>query len=199
MCGASFLGEPTNSISSLAFVVAGVGVLLRARSAEIPPHRPTRPLVVTYALLVIAVGVGSYVQHGPHPPWQEYAHDLPLAATLAFIATDAASAIVERKQSPLWWIAPTIALIPIIAIGPTASTIAQSAMAALAIGLSLVRIAIRPAARRTVLISLAILALGAALGTLPDQSVPSHAIWHVCAATALWWLSPVVGAQLGRE
>ena len=87
-----------------------------------------------FALLVAGVGVGSFIQHGPHPDWQAYAHDLPLAAVLVFVAADAASDLTGRELSHRWWLIPSVAMVPVVAMGATASTIAQTVMAAAAIG-----------------------------------------------------------------
>jgi hypothetical protein len=157
-----------------------------------------------YALLVAAVGTGSLIQHGPHPAWQAYAHDLPLAGVLAFLAADAASDVTGRRLSPLWWLLPTAAVAPLVAAGPAASTVGQGVLAAAAIGLNLVRAWRRPRLRRILLAALLLLGAGAALGTLGDRTPlcrpeslwQGHAAWHVLAAVALWRVAPAVGARL---
>lgn len=189
-----FWGQPANSVTSLAFVASGAAILAGRRG-----HRGRVP----YALLVIGVGVGSLIQHGPNPAWQQYAHDVPLAGVLAFVAVDAASDVTGRRLSPLWWLAPTAAIVPIVAISPAASSVAQGAMATAAIALNLHRARIRPRLRRTLLTSLAILAAGGLIGTLgdrtslcqPDSLLQGHAVWHILAALALWRLAPAIGSR----
>jgi hypothetical protein len=158
---------------------------------------------VVFAALVAGTGVGSFIQHGPHPDWQAYAHDLPLAAVLIFVATDAASDLTERELSPAWWLVPVVAMVPAAASGATASTMLQAAMATAAIGLSLVRARRRPALRRTLIAALVTAAAGAAIGALTDRTplcradslVQGHAVWHVLAAAALWRLATAMGAR----
>jgi hypothetical protein len=156
-----------------------------------------------FALLVAGIGVGSFVQHGPHPSWQAYVHDLPLAAVLVFVAVDAASDLAGRELSPVWWLVPSVAMVPVVAAGPTASTAAQAAMATAAIALNLLRAGRRPALRAPVLLALGTAAAGAVLSRLPGSNVrcgpaslvQGHPLWHLLAAAALWRLAAAVGAR----
>ena len=196
-----FLHEPANAISSAAFVVAGASILVASRRSEAWVDRRAM-----FAVLVASVGVGSFVQHGPHPDWQAYAHDLPLAAVLVFVATDAATDLTGRELSYRWWLIPSVAMVPVVALGPTASTIAQAGIAAAAIGANLLRAARRPVLRRVLISALVIAAAGATIGSPSDPSspcradglLPRHTIWHVLAAAALWRLATVIGARHGR-
>ena len=198
-----FLQEPANAISSAAFVVAGAGILVASRRTEAWSDEPGRDRRTVFALLVAGVGVGSFIQHGPHPDWQAYAHDLPLAAVLVFVAADAASDLTGRELSHRWWLIPSVAMVPVVAIGATASTIAQTVMAAAAIGGNLLRAVRRPVVRRALIVALVIAAAGATVGTPSDPMslcradglLPRHAIWHVLAAAALWRLATAIGAR----
>jgi hypothetical protein len=198
-----FLHEPANAISSAAFVVAGAGILVASRRGEAWSDGPARDRRTVFALLVAGVGVGSFIQHGPHPEWQAYAHDLPLAAVLVFVATDAASDLTGRDLSHRWWLFPSVAMVPVVALGATASTIAQTGMAAAAIGGNVLRVAKRPVLRRALITALVIAAAGATVGTPSDPMtlcradglIPRHAIWHVLAASALWRLATAIGAR----
>lgn len=193
----SFWGQPVTGVTSLAFVISGAAILTgrRGREGRVP-----------FALLVIGIGVGSFIQHGPNPWWQAWAHDLPLAGTLAFVAMDAASDLTGRRLSPLWWIVPSAAMVPIVWLGPEFSIAGQSALATAAIGLNLLRARARPGLRRLLLTSLGILGTGALIGTLgdrtslcrPDSLLQGHAAWHILAALALWWLAPAIGSRTAR-
>jgi hypothetical protein len=190
------VGQPAGTVSAAALVVAGLLILAGRRPVAAPARR-------TYGLLVVAVGVGSVIQHGPHPPWQAYAHDLPLTAVLGFVAADAAADLTGRRAPAYWWLVPVAALVPVVAIGPVAASVAQGGLAAVAVGLSLRRAQLRPGLRRTLLAALAVLAAGALAGTLgertglcrPDSLLQGHAVWHLLAAAALWWLAPAIGQR----
>jgi hypothetical protein len=202
--GDEFLGQPASALSSVAFVVAGAGIVVADRRSGV--HRDTPDegrQTVVFALLVSGIGVGSFIQHGPNPSWQAYAHDLPIAAVLVFLGADAVSDLTGRGLSPAWWLAPTVGMVPVVASGATASAIVQAVMAAATIGLNLVRARRRPALRRTLNAALTIVAVGAVIGTLSDRTslcradalLQGHAVWHVLAAAALWRLAPAIGSR----
>lgn len=190
-----FFGQPANSVTSLAFVVCGVAIAAD-RKRDLRRRVP-------YALLVIAVGAGSLVQHGPNPDWQAYAHDLPLATLLAFVAADAAADLLGREVSPGWWLGVPVAMLPVVAAGPAASSVTQGGIAAAAIGLNLLRARRRPRLRRVLIGSTLILGAGALVGTIGDRTslcqpgalLQGHAFWHLMAALALWRLAPAIGRR----
>lgn len=200
-----FWGQRANSLTSLAFIVAAVAIAARGIGRSTGSGR--RVQHITFAALVAAVGVGSLIQHGPEPPWQAYAHDLPMAALLAFIATDAAGDLLQRRVSAWWWVVPTVLVAPLVAIGWSASVIGQVLLAVAAIGLSLLRARARPRLRPRLLTGLGILGVGGLIGTLtertslcvPEGILQGHAVWHVLAAFALWWISPVIGIAAPRR
>ncbi|WP_124393820.1 hypothetical protein [Rhodococcus wratislaviensis] len=181
-----FIGQHAAAVTSLAFVVSGLAVLA-GRRRDAPS--------VTYGLLVVAVGLGSLVQHGPDPSWQGYAHDIPIATLLAYIAVDAASDRFGRWLSPGWWLAVPFLMIPTVAAGPTASTIVQALLAAAAVGLCLERARARPELRRTTVVAAVLIASGALLGAVDDNLLLGHALWHVLAAAGLWRLAPTIGRR----
>lgn len=192
---AGFFGQPANSLTSLAFVVSGVAIAAS--------RRPGRHRRLPFAVLVIAVGAGSLVQHGPNPDWQAYAHDLPLATLLAYVAVDAAADLLGRKVSPAWWLTVPVAMLPVVAAGPTASSVGQGGIAVAAIGLNLLRARRRPELRGTLIGSVIILGVGALVGTIGDRTsicrpevfLQGHAFWHLMAALALWRLAPVIARR----
>jgi hypothetical protein len=63
----AWLGQPVNSLSSLAYVVAGAYVLRRGGPR-------------TASLALASVGVGSVLYHGPMPPGAELVHDGSIVA-----------------------------------------------------------------------------------------------------------------------
>jgi hypothetical protein len=205
------LDEPVAALTSLAFVVAAL-VVLAGRPEAAGDGRPaqgtvgargSRPL---YALLVAAVGVGSFVQHGPDPAWSDVAHDVPLLAVLAFLGADAAADLRARERRWWWWLVPVVLLVPVVVVTPRAGDLAGAGLAAAAVALTVVRAAVRPALRRRVGTAVALLVAGAAVGTLSRAGWPlcdptslwqGHGAWHVVAAVALALLAPAVGHRGG--
>lgn len=198
------LTEPVAALTSLAFVVGAVVVLLVARATPVrepstePPVRRAR----TYAALVAATGLGSAVEHGPDPPWSDVAHDLPLLATLAFLAADAGADLAGRSRVWWWWALPTAALLLPVVLTPRAGDLAQVGVAAVATVLTLLRARAHPELRRRVTLALALLVVGAAVGTMarpgrlwcdPTTVWQGHGVWHVLAAAALVVLAPTIG------
>lgn len=78
-----WLGQPANTVSSLAYVVAGAYVLRRGG-----PRAP--------ALALASVGVGSVLYHGPMPPGAELVHDGSIVALGAVI-------LLTGWRRPLRW------------------------------------------------------------------------------------------------
>ena len=73
---AGFLGQPTNTISSLGYVAGGVWLLTRIGRIE----RGERIVAVGYAVSVAMAGAGSVAYHGPQFPGAQLLHDLPIIA-----------------------------------------------------------------------------------------------------------------------
>lgn len=184
------LSEPASAVSSLVYL--GAAALCR-------------PAPPAYVALVAGLGVGSFVQHGPNPPGADLVHDLPLAGTLAFVAADCAADLSGRPRAALWWAAPTLALVPLVVRAPRAADTVQAGMATAAVLLALARARRRPGSRRRIGWALAVLGVGATIGTLsqgggplcdPESLLQGHAAWHVLSATALVVLAPVVGRRV---
>lgn len=204
--------QPASAWSSLAFVVAGAWILVRARrrrSGGRPGAAAPRAVLVLGALTV-GIGVGSVVQHGPAPSWNPVLHDPPLAGALALAAADAVADLTGRRMRTWWWLAPTGLVAVLAAVAPGASAAVQVAVAVVAVPASLLRACRRPAARRRTLAGLALLALGGGVGAMSrpgrpwcvpggwlDGALSGHAVWHLLAAAALVVLAPVVGRREG--
>jgi hypothetical protein len=91
------LGQPANSLSSLAYVVAAAVVLRRAG-----PRGP--------ALALAAVGVGSFLYHGPMPPAADAVHNGAIVALVVLTA----AAVWRRRALPR---PPALALAALAAAG----------------------------------------------------------------------------------
>lgn len=202
-----FFREPISAWSSLVFVVAGVVIVLLARERRAGRGRWPAPDVVEppslgYAALVAGIGLGSVAQHGPNPVWADLAHDLPLLGTLVLITVDAIADLVHRPRVWWWWALPTAAIAPIIHWAPAVGDATQGAVAAVAVLVNLYRARRRPALRRPILWTVALLALGGILEILSSPGWPlcypgtwwyGHAAWHLCVAAGLAVLAGALG------
>jgi uncharacterized membrane protein YidH (DUF202 family) len=213
LAGGTPWAEPLSTWTSLAFVVAGAVIVRRAlrpddRSPTVPDAAAARRTRTALGVLVVLVGVGSVVQHGPSPSWNAVVHDPPLLGALALVAADAVADLVGRPLRTWWWLAPALADVALAAAGGPASTAAQVGVAVVAVAASVVRTARRTAVRRRTVAALALLAAGSAAGTLSRAGWPlcdadgplgvtlqGHAVWHVLAAVALWVLAPTLGTR----
>jgi len=172
--GPGLLGQPVNSVTSLALVVAGAVVLSRSRD-----------LWMSTAL--VATGIGSFLFHGPLAPGGEWIHDVTLAWLIAVVVVRAA----ERPES---W-AP-MALMTIGVIFLAAPSLARPITGALT--LVAIIAAVRGGPRRVTLPPLGLLGASAIVGRMgatdkpwcdPESVLQTHGLWHVGAATAVaWWL-----------
>src|SRR3954453_18921073 len=68
-----WLAQPTNAVSSLAYVAAGAW--FGRRLARRP--RGVTPLGAGYVVLLVGNGLGSFAYHGPQVTGSEVAHDIP--------------------------------------------------------------------------------------------------------------------------
>lgn len=194
LAGDGLLGQPVNTVTSLAFVVAAAAILA---GPDTDPR--TRRLLTG---LVAGVGVGSVVQHGPDPAWADLAHDLPLVALLAFVAADSVADLTGRPRRAGWWLPPAIAVTAVGLALPRTADALQAAVAVVAIAATLQRARRRPALGRRIVVAAGLLGAGALLGTLtrtgspwcrPTSLLQGHGAWHVLAAAALWRLAPALG------
>jgi len=195
--GQGLLAQPANSLSSLAYVLAGVLLLWRALAG-----RPSARLApAAYAVTVIGVGIGSATFHGPMPAWGRFAHDLSIAAVLAFvIGYDLAFAHRVAVSTGLAVFgALTGACAVVLALSPDAGNALDAVLVAGAIAAEVG--ASRSAAGRAApdgrlwILIVGVVAIGALLNALgrtdaplcePDSLVQLHALWHVLTALVLW-------------
>jgi hypothetical protein len=194
------LGQPTNTVTSAAYVVAGAWLLARTR--QVRPGERWRG--AAYGAALAASGVGSIAYHGRGGAWSHWLHDVSLAALLAALPAEQLATVRGWGRSPAlstWGLATLPAGIH-LAIDPTASAPSTSVLVtAAALGefdrgrrgsVTLPR-ATRPEGRRRVGTALA--ALGVALTSylLGRTDAPTcrprsrwqwHGVWHVLGAVA---------------
>ena len=195
--GRGLLAQPANTLSSLAYVLAGV--LLLGRAAATRPGARMAPAV--YAVTVIGVGIGSASFHGPMPAWGRFGHDLSIAAVLAFvIGYDVAFASGASTNAGLAMFATiTTACAVVLAVSPDADNALDAVLitgAVIAeIGASRSAAGRATPAGRLWLLIVSVVAIGALLDALgrtdaplcePDSPLQLHALWHVLTALVLW-------------
>lgn len=175
------LGQPVNSVTTMAFVVAGIVVATR---------RPQRSWI---GVGLVATGAGSFLFHGPMPAGSGWAHDV----TLAWLILMVAGSLTRWERATAW--PGLVALGGVFAVGPgLADPIAVVLTVA---ALFLLLRTDSPAVRGPVIL----LAVSAVVGRLgatgwplcrPDSLLQPHGLWHLGAATAVvWWAlaTPVRG------
>jgi hypothetical protein len=195
--GQGLIAQPANTLSSLAYVLAGV--LLLGRAATARPGERIAPAV--YAVTVVGVGVGSGAFHGPMPAWGRFGHDLSIAAVLAFvIGYDVALARgVSANAGLAMFGGITGACAVALAVSPDVSNALDVLLVASAVVAEMC--ASRSAAGRATadvrlwIVIVGVVAIGALLNALgrtdaplcePDSPVQLHALWHVLTAFVLW-------------
>ncbi len=174
LIGPGLLGQPVNSLTTVAFLIAGSLILA---------SRPDRRWVGAAA---IATGIGSFLFHGPMPPGSEWAHDVTLAWLLFVVALDA----FPRRSR--WAVIGLIALGALFAAAPDAADAVAVILAIVAFAsvLRQDRSASTIGSLCLLLASAIIGRLGATGGPLCDAAsvLQPHGLWHVSAAVAVaWW------------
>jgi hypothetical protein len=167
-----FWGQPANSVTAVAFVVAGLVIILRSDR-------------VWVGVAAMATGIGSFLFHGPLPDHSELAHDATLAWLLLVVAG------VGRPWERWTHLPGLVALVLVSAIPGAADPVAAIlALVAIVMILSQDR-SIRTVGPLSLLAVVAVLGrLGATGGPLcdPGSLFQPHAVWHLGAAVALaWW------------
>jgi hypothetical protein len=174
LIGPGLLAQPVNSLTTIAFLIAGVVILAR---------RPQRMWV---GLAAMATGIGSFLFHGPMPPGSEWLHDVTLAWLLLVVATD------HLPRRNRWAVLGLVGLSALFALAPAAADPVGVAVALVAI-VSALRQDRSPATIGPLLLLAAaaiVGRLGATGGPLcdPGSLLQPHGLWHVAAPVAVaWW------------
>ena len=195
--GQGLLAQPANTLSSLAYVVAGVLLLRRSLTGR----SGVRMMPMVYAVAVIGVGIGSAAFHGPMPAWGRFAHDLSIAAVLAFvIGYDVALARGASANASLaMFVGITGACAVVLAVAPDAGNALDAVLIAGAvvaeIGASRSAAGRATADGRLWIVIVGVVTIGALLNAAgrtdaplcePGSPVQLHAVWHVLTAFVLW-------------
>ena len=205
--GGGFLAQPVNAISSLAFVLFGIIVLISAVK-EPRTERVNRFIV---GALMIATGIGSVLFHGPQGPASHFLHDATILLTMAAIVTMNIAGLLHWKEKRVLLIlgATGVAVTAVLLIWPSSTNV----VAALALVVLIAQdIALhRSGSIRTRWWIAAIVAMAVALlffvagrtgSPFCDSAslLQGHALWHILAATALWaYFLATTPTRLGIE
>lgn len=194
-----FLSQPSNAISSLAFVLAAAWIAWRATRV-----RRERAELFVLATIVAANGVGSFGFHGPFGASFRWFHDLSALSIPLFVAVhDAGLVRGTAIRSRLVGVAAGVAIVgALLAVWPHL-LVPLGFVGAVAAGLgelAAFRAGYRPrpgraswvqlAAWATVLSALALAGLAFLLGRStspwcrPESLLQAHAAWHLLVAVS---------------
>lgn len=188
-CRPGLVTQPVNTVSSLAYVVAGAASLAEAR------RRPTGTAPGTRAVgwALVAVGLGSVAYHGPGGVVGRWAHDASLLAMTGLVVlTDIHH---DRGTEPTAAEVAATGIAATVAAHPRTSETAQLLTAAGALLAETRRHLARGDDEPTGVLAATSLAAGLGLHVAgrtdrplcrPDSPLQPHAGWHVLSAVALW-------------
>lgn len=171
--GTGLLGQPVNTLTTIAFVVGGA-ILVGRRAVR------------WVGIGLIATGVGSFLFHGPVTPGAQWAHDVSLAWLILLVAG------VGRSWEHLTRIPGLTAIGIVLWVVPGVADVLAVLLTLATIALLLQRDrSLRTIGPMALLASSAIIGrLGATGGPLcdPTSLLQPHGFWHVAAAAAItWW------------
>jgi 1-acyl-sn-glycerol-3-phosphate acyltransferase len=205
--GTGLIAQPFNTWSSLAYVGAGLWIIIRRRTWRLDPS------ALVFGLLVVATGVGSVAFHAAADATGHWLHDLSLLGALAFVAGWHVALLRREGSHGAGRIATISAVGTLVLMGvvlvplPDATNAAVAllvAVALLAFVLRRIRTRARPTWSDVPFVAVAALALGAfALGRTgspvcdEDSAFQFHGLWHIgTAVLAVVWAR---GALSSRE
>lgn len=205
-----WLDQPVNALTSLAFIIAGLVVVMRHRG-----RRDTMPGATgTLGGVMILTGIGSTAFHAWSGRVATWLHDASLTSLLVLIvAIEISRRIRLGPFHTPWWV-----------IGAASATVAlwPTTGPGLAVGLALAAAGLAtapphwsrpssPAAAEPGRVGQLILPGGAlAIGAVvflssrtggplcrPDSLIQGHGLWHILAALGLWLYATRLGYEPG--
>lgn len=195
--GQGVLAQPANTISSAAYVVAGLWLVsqaIRDRAIE-------KMTLLLYGLTLMWVGVGSIAFHGPQPGWARLMHDLSIAAAIVLIASRGIGTLRRWPEAAVIAVAAATTLIVgvVMTLSPEVGIALTAIVGLVAVAVEFVlfrkeqqRSLAKPIVRwlmamgGLLVIAGAINVLGRTDGPLcdPDSILQGHALWHLLTAAA---------------
>lgn len=206
--GAGLLAQPANALSSLAYVLVGLAI----GAWGIWSARARAPWV-GFGGVVVAIGIGSFLYHGPQIGPALWLHDASIAGAVAFIAAWRGGLALGWPTRRRWtaFVCVGVVAAVLIAMFPVTSipvTVVLALFAAAAEFGARAAGARMPDGRYTTnlyAIGLALASAGLLLNAAgrtggplcdPDSVSQLHALWHIATAITLGgWAS----AGLRRE
>lgn len=195
--GPGFWAEPVNALTNAAFLVAAV---LAWRLALRHSDRAGQAL----ALILAAIGIGSFLFHTVAEVWAMLADVVPIQI---FILVYLAVATVRLLRLP-WWggVLAAAAFVPLSAagsrlveatLGPLNGSAAYLPVPVLIAGYALLLARRAPATARGLAIGAALLAVSLVFRTLDAPVcarwlIGTHFLWHLLNAGMLWWMIRVL-------
>ncbi len=189
---AGFLAQPVNAWSSLAFSVVGLIVGFSAGAAT-GRERIDR---LVFGLLLVSIGIGSFLFHGPQPPSGQFLHDVTFLAALWFLITANLTGAYGASNRDAWIVGGAgISVIAVIqGLAPGTTNMMAGIMAVgLIVGDFVLRRKSPPAQRWYIAavvslgIAVAMFLAGRTASPLCDSAglLQAHAGWHLLAAVFL--------------
>ena len=200
--GNGWLAQPVNALSSLAYSLIGIAIVLSVLRSDRPRGGP-----IVYAGCLVAVGLGSVAFHGPQLSGSQLMHDLPILLTVLFMINH--DLVILRphagqelaKFAGLTLAAVLLAVTIPVVVAPLSIVVAGAVVVA---EIVIYRRRLRPIAaphRRRGWVAIAAFAVvGGASWVLgrsnsplcePDAWYQLHGLWHMLSAVVFglwyWW------------
>ncbi len=186
------LAQPMNALSSFAFSVVGIGIIVWARSVR----GIERELRIMFGSILFLTGIGSYLFHGPQPSVSQFLHDITFLAALLLIVVAHLAAGLSWSRQTLWGVfgAAILVVSGTLLVYPHST---NALMVAGIAGVVLSHLGLRRvgrASRRLLLSALLAMALAATFFVLgraggpicdPDSAFQGHAMWHILSAIGI--------------
>jgi hypothetical protein len=197
----SWLAQPVNAWSSLAFAVAGTWIVLRAFRGL----HGRAPELALFGCAVASNALGGFLYHGTRTAAGLWAHDVAIYSVLAFVAVHDWGTLRDRSRPQVFTVYAIVLVIAAVArASMPGSTDAIAAVLVVAAGAGEVLallLGLRPRPRdgftlrlAAWLLAIAAVAVGAlsfVLGTSgsplchPASAFQWHAVWHVLQALGM--------------
>lgn len=195
--GPDFWAEPINAVTNLAFIIAALVLAVElSRARRQPNHDPANWILV---LLVLAIGIGSFLFHTLAVFWAALADVIPIGL---FILAATYLAITRLVGLPYWGgliavlVVLVLATVPPALIGLPGGPYVAALITMAAIGLFLT-FARRHAAGPAVLVAAGLFAVSLTLRTIDEPlcsiyPLGTHFFWHVLNAIVLYLVTRAI-------